>query len=42
VPLIGLVGWTGDLGSWFVDWFAQKAKQHGANDIALLLSRVNS
>jgi outer membrane protein OmpA-like peptidoglycan-associated protein len=41
-PLIGVFTWTGDLGSWFIDWIDQKRKQPGANDLSLLLSRVNS
>jgi outer membrane protein OmpA-like peptidoglycan-associated protein len=41
-PLAGVFTWTGDLGSWFIDWLAQKKKDPAADDIALLLSRVNN
>jgi outer membrane protein OmpA-like peptidoglycan-associated protein len=41
-PLTGVFTWTGDLGSWFIDWIDQKKLKPGDDDIALLLSRVNS
>lgn len=41
-PLIGILTWTGDLSSWFVDWIDQKRHHPAVDDITLLLSRVNS
>ncbi len=41
-PLAGVFTWTGDLGSWFIDWLAQKKEKPTEDDIALLLSRVNN
>jgi hypothetical protein len=52
-PVKGIVTWTGDLGSWFVDFVDQKAKKEKKpkgkpavkltkeDEIALLMSRVN-
>jgi hypothetical protein len=43
VELMGVLTWSGDLASWFVDWLEQKKKPANKSvaDIALLLSRVN-
>jgi len=41
-PLTGVFTWTGDLGSWFIDWIEQNELKPGDDDIALLLSRVNN
>lgn len=41
-PLAGVFTWTGDLGSWFIDWLDQKKAKPNEDDIALLLARVNA
>jgi hypothetical protein len=41
-PLTGVFTWTGDLGSWFIDWIDQKKAKPAEDDIALLLARVNN
>ncbi|MFG1605089.1 hypothetical protein [Actinoplanes sp. NPDC049265] len=41
-PLTGVFTWTGDLGSWFVDWADQKKNNPKANDFQLLTSRAGA